>query len=201
MGGCANPGRTRLLARRSTGGRIHRSRPTGPPPEPGDGTGVASTLAGNDNGIGASPNDGNALGAKIYLQDVGGFQGIAICSTGEGLIYIPENYDDLFGPAGLVYNDPLAPVRIHSDSWGADTNVYDVQARMVDAFVWAHPDMTILFAAGNAGSNPGTVGTPATAKDVVTVGGAYNPDTGGGLDRNDLAPQASRWRTVDGRIE
>src|SRR5881628_1137883 len=52
-------------------------------------------------------------------------------------------------PAGLVYNDPLAPVRIHSDSWGADTNVYDVQARMVDAFVWAHPEMTILFAAGN----------------------------------------------------
>jgi len=166
----------------------------------GHGTGVASTLAGNDNGIGASPNDGNALGAKIYLQDVGGFQGLAICSAGEGLIYIPENYDDLFGPAGLVYNDPLAPVRIHSDSWGADTNVYDVQARMVDAFVWAHPDMTILFAAGNAGSNPGTVGTPATAKDVVAVGGAYNPDTGGGLDQNDLAPQASRGPTVDGRI-
>jgi len=166
----------------------------------GHGTGVASTLAGNDNGIGASPNDGNALGAKIYVQDVGGFQGIAICPTGEGLIYIPENYDDLFGPAGLVYNDPLAPVRIHSDSWGADTNLYDVQARMVDAFVWAHPDMTILFAAGNAGSNPGTVGTPATAKDVVAVGGAYNPDTGGGLDQNDLAPQASRGPTVDGRI-
>ena len=45
----------------------------------GHGTGVASTLAGNDNGIGSSPNDGNALGAKIYLEDVGGFQGLAIC--------------------------------------------------------------------------------------------------------------------------
>jgi len=166
----------------------------------GHGTGVASTLAGNDNGIGASPNDGNALGAKIYLQDVGGFQGLAICPN-EGLIYIPENYNDLFGPAGLVYNDPAAPVRIHSDSWGADTNVYDVQARMVDAFVWAHPDMTIVFAAGNAGSNAGTIGTPATAKDVVAVGGAYNPDTAGGLDQNDLAPQASRGPTTDGRIK
>ncbi len=166
----------------------------------GHGTGVASTLAGNDNGIGTSPNDGNALGAKIYLEDVGGFQGLAICPN-EGLIYIPENYNDLFGPAGLVYNDPAAPVRIHSDSWGADTNVYDVQARMVDAFVWAHPDMTIVFAAGNAGSNAGTIGTPATAKDVVAVGGAYNPDTGGGLDQNDLAPQASRGPTTDGRIK
>src|SRR3989441_1675259 len=166
----------------------------------GHGTGVASTLAGNDNGIGASPNDGNALGAKIYLEDVGGFQGLAICPN-EGLIYLPENYNDLFGPAGLVYNDPVAPVRIHSDSWGADTNVYDVQARMVDAFVWAHPDMTIVIAAGNAGSNPGTVGTPATAKDVVAVGGAYNPDTGGSPDQNDLAPQASRGPTTDGRIK
>ena len=166
----------------------------------GHGTGVASTLAGNDNGIGSSPNDGNAFGAKIYLEDVGGFQGLAICPN-EGLIYIPENYDDLFGPTGLVYNDPTAPVRIQSDSWGADTNVYDVQARMVDAFVWAHPDMTILFAAGNAGPNAGTIGTPATAKDVVAVGGAYNPDTGGGLDQNDLAPQASRGPATDGRIK
>src|SRR5438128_1371499 len=166
----------------------------------GHGTGVASTLAGNDNGIGSSPNDGNALGAKIYLEDVGGFQGLAICPN-EGLIYLPENYDDLFGPSGLVYNDPTAPVRIQSDSWGADTNVYDVQARMVDAFVWAHPDMTILFAAGNAGSNAGTIGTPATAKDGVSVGGAYNPDNGGGLDQNDLAPQSSRGPTTDGRIK
>ncbi len=165
----------------------------------GHGTATSSVLAGNDNGIGVSPNEGNALGAKIYFEDVGGFQGSAMCPN-EGLIYLPENYDDLFGPAGLVYNDPLAPVRIHSDSWGADTNVYDVQARMVDAFIWAHPDMTILFAAGNAGSNAGTVGTPATAKDVVAVGGAYNPDTGGGLNQNDLAPQASRGPTVDGRI-
>src|SRR5438093_1460377 len=167
----------------------------------GHGTGVASTLAGYDNPTGGtSLNDGNALGAKIYLEDVGGFQGLAICPN-EGLIYIPENYNDLFGPAGLVYNDPAAPVRIHSDSWGADTNVYDVQARMVDAFVWAHPDMTIVFAAGNAGSNAGTVGTPATAKDVVAVGGAYNPDTGGGLNQNDLAPQSSRGPTTDGRIK
>src|SRR2546421_487976 len=167
----------------------------------GHGTGVASTLAGYDNPTGGtSLNDGNALGAKIYLEDVGGFQGLAICPN-EGLIYIPENYNDLFGPAGLVYNDPAAPVRIHSDSWGADTNVYDVQARMVDAFVWAHPDMTIVFAAGNAGSNAGTIGTPATAKDVVAVGGAYNPDTAGGLDQNDLAPQASRGPTTDSRTK
>ncbi|HEX9341715.1 MAG TPA: S8 family serine peptidase [Thermoplasmata archaeon] len=168
----------------------------------GHGTGVASTLAGNDNGLGSSPNDGDALQGKIYLEDVGGFQGLAVCPN-EGLIYLPENYENLFGPPGLVYNDPAAPVRVHSNSWGADTNVYDVQARMVDAFVWAHPDMTILFAAGNCvtACGPGSVGTPATAKDIVSVGGAWNPDTGGGLDQNDLAPQSARGPASDGRIE
>src|SRR6266511_1667481 len=166
----------------------------------GHGTGVASTLAGNDNGLGSSPNDGDALQGRIYLQDVGGFQGIAICPN-EGLIYLPEDYNDLFGPPGLVYNDPIAPVRVHSDSWGADTNVYDVQARMVDAFVWAHPDMAILFAAGNAGSGSGTVGTPGTAKDIVTVGGAYNPDSVIAGAQNDLAALSSRGPTIDGRIK
>ncbi|HYV08324.1 MAG TPA: S8 family serine peptidase [Thermoplasmata archaeon] len=166
----------------------------------GHGTGVASTLAGNDNGLGSSPNDGDALQGKIYLEDVGGFQGIAICPN-EGLIYLPEDYDDLFGPPGLVYNDAVAPVRVHSNSWGADTNVYDVQARMVDAFVWAHPDMTILFAAGNAGSGSGTVGTPGTAKDIVTVGGAYNPDPVIAGAQNDLAALSSRGPTIDGRIK
>src|SRR5439155_48792 len=138
--------------------------------------------------IGTSPNDGNAEGAKLYFQDIGTVA--PGCPGGSGntdvLSYLPQDYADLFGPPGLVYNDPVAPVRIHSDSWGGTDNVYDTQARMVDAFVWAHPDMTILFAAGNCLSacSSGTIGTPATAKDIVTVGGAYNPDTG--------SPRASR---------
>jgi len=168
----------------------------------GHGTAVASTLAGNDQGIGSSPNDGNALAAQIYMQDVGGLaQGAACGSSTEGLIYLPEDYGDIFGPPGLVYNDPLAPVRIHSDSWGADTNAYDVQARAVDAFVWSHPDMTIFFAAGNAGPNAATVGTPGTAKDIVTVGGALNPDGTIAGNQNDLASFSSRGPASDGRIK
>ena len=166
----------------------------------GHGTATSSVFAGNDNGIGVSSNDGNALLARLYFQDIGGFQGAASCPK-EGLIYAPENYDDLFGPPGLVYNDPVAPVRVHSDSWGADTNVYDVQARMVDAFVWMHPDMAIFFAAGNSGTTAGSVGTPGTAKDIVTVGGAYNPDPVIAGTQNDLAPLSSRGPTIDGRIK
>jgi len=179
--------------------------PTFPDCTFGHGTAVASTLAGNDTGIGTSPNDGNAEGAKLYFQDIGTVA--PGCPGGSGnadvLSYLPQDYGDLFGPPGLVYNDPVAPVRIHSDSWGGTDNVYDTQARMVDAFVWAHPDMTILFAAGNCLSacSSGTIGTPATAKDIVTVGGAYNPDTGSGLAQNDLASQSGRGPTVDGRIK
>src|SRR6267143_2454416 len=62
--------------------------------------------------------------------------------------------------------------------------------------------MTIVFAAGNCATTcaPGTIGTPATAKDIVTVGGAYNPDVFG-QGQNDLAPQGGRGPTADGRIK
>ncbi|TLZ67110.1 MAG: hypothetical protein E6K12_04805 [Methanobacteriota archaeon] len=172
----------------------------------GHGTAVASTLAGNDTGIGTSPNEGNARGAKLYLQDIGTVGLDTNCNGGNGnadlLNYLPQDYADLFGPPGLVYNDPAAPVRVHSDSWGGTANVYDLQARMVDMFVWAHPDMTIVFAAGNCLSAcaSGTIGTPGTAKDILTVGGAYNPDVVG-QGQNDLAPQSGRGPTSDGRIK
>lgn len=173
----------------------------------GHGTAVASTLAGNATGLGTSLNDGGAPGAKLYLQDIGTVGLDSSCNSGRGnadqLTYLPQDYADLFGPSGLVYNDPIAPVRIHSDSWGGTENAYDVTARMVDQFVWSHPDMTILFAAGNCATacGPGTIGAPGTAKDIVTVGGAYNPDTGGGLTQNDLASQSSRGPTTDGRLK
>ncbi len=170
----------------------------------GHGTAVASTLAGNAIGINATETDnGNALAAQIYMEDIGGLSAGTTCASGEDLIYLPQDYADLFGPPGLGYNDPLAPVRIQSDSWGSVGDAYDVQAWMVDAFVWSHPDFTALFAAGNEGPTAKTIDSPGTAKDVVTVGGACNPFvqlgcTGG---QNDLAPFSSVGPTLDGRIK
>ncbi|MGQ0797774.1 MAG: S8 family serine peptidase, partial [Methanobacteriota archaeon] len=180
--------------------------PTGGDCTFGHGTAVASVLTGNDNwlGGGGDPDDGLALGAKLYVQDIGtvGPDASSGCSGDLDLLtYIPEDLADLFGPAGLGYNDPAAPVRIHSNSWGSDMNEYDVQARMVDAFVWSHPDFTILFASGNRGSATSSVDAPATAKNLVTVGGVGNPDGGlllGG-DQDDVAPLSSRGPASDGR--
>ena len=177
--------------------------PTGSDCTFGHGTAVASTFVGNDDGLpGGTANDGVAKGAKLVVEDIGTVGPGGLCSgNGDVLDYIPEDLADLFGPAGLVYEDPAAPVRIHSNSWGTDVNEYDVQARMLDAFVWSHPDLAVFFAAGNAGPTAGTVGSPGTAKNVVTVGGAGNPDTSAGGDQNSVAALSSRGPTPDGRIK
>jgi len=172
----------------------------------GHGTAVSSVLAGNDNWRvgGGGPNDGLASGAKIYLQDIGtvGPDPTSPCPGDIDLLnYLPEDFADLFGPPGLVYNDPDAPVRIHSDSWGSDVNEYDIQARMIDAFVWDHPDFTVLFASGNSGSAAGSVDAPATAKNLVTVGGAGNPDASVLGTPNDVILLSSRGPTSDGRLK
>jgi len=175
----------------------------------GHGTAVVSTLAGNAAGINASEtNNGNALAAQIYMEDIGGLAAGTTCLSGEDLIYLPQDLADLFGPALLGYNDPLAPVRIQSDSWGSASDAYDAQARMVDAFIWSHPDFTAFFAAGNEGPNAQTIDSPGTAKDVVTVGAACNPNNNpmilqsfcnGG--QNDLASFSSQGPTQDGRMK
>ena len=63
----------------------------------------------------------------------------------------------------------------------ADAGAYGAAARAVDAFVCAHPDMLVVAAAGNAAvdlapadgvADAGTVGSPATAKNALSVGAA-----------------------------
>ncbi len=73
--------------------------------------------------------------------------------------------------------------RIHSNSWGGgEPGAYDSQCRQLDEFVWNHPTMCILFAAGNDGVdsdgdgkiNLGSVTSPGTAKNCITVGASEN---------------------------
>lgn len=73
--------------------------------------------------------------------------------------------------------------RIHTNSWGGgEPGAYDSQSRQVDEFVWNNPSMCILFSAGNDGSdndgdgkiNPGSVTSPGTAKNCITVGASEN---------------------------
>jgi subtilisin family serine protease len=109
-----------------------------------------------------------------------------------GLYGIPGDIGALFAEA---YE---AGARVHTNSWGAPlAGEYGQNARSVDEFVWTHPDMLVLFAAGNDGEDfdadgqidPDSMGSPGTAKNCLTVGATENLRPSGsepppGLDRN-----------------
>ena len=85
--------------------------------------------------------------------------------------------------ATLFRDAHLKGARIHSNSWGGgEPGAYDSQSRQLDQFVWDYPTMCILVAAGNDGSdedgngeiNLGSVTSPGTAKNCITVGASEN---------------------------
>ena len=95
---------------------------------------------------------------------------------------------------GKVFDEASAQGAIvHSDSWGSPKSLgeYDASAQHVDEWVFAHPDMTIMFAAGNSGVDdnkdgridPNSIGSPATAKNCISVGASENVTTTGGIQK------------------
>ncbi|MCP4166076.1 MAG: S8 family serine peptidase [Chloroflexi bacterium] len=90
---------------------------------------------------------------------------------------LPDDLSDLFGQA---YN---AGARIHSNSWGSSVSGdYTSDSVTTDQFMWNNPDMLITFSSGNARVDANTngvvdndsIGSPATAKDVLAVGASEN---------------------------
>jgi hypothetical protein len=76
-----------------------------------------------------------------------------------------------------------AGARIHSNSWGAAVaGDYTVDSANTDSFVWTNRDMVITFSAGNSGVDANangvvdndSIGSPATAKNVITIGASEN---------------------------
>ena len=142
----------------------------------GHGTHVAGSVLGR--GVVSNDIRGVAWGAKLIMQSVG--------DAGAQLGGIPDDLNDLFSQA-YVEENGLPGARIHSDSWGAspgESNAlpfgwYSAHSRDVDEFTFSHPDMCILFAAGNEGKDEleplgvvdgNTLASPGTAKNCITVG-------------------------------
>jgi uncharacterized protein (TIGR03437 family) len=101
-----------------------------------------------------------------------------------GLYGLPDDLRPLFGAAYT------AGARIHTNSWGSSANgSYTESARQLDQFMWEHRDMLIVFSAGNSGTdvdqdgqiNPDSIGSPATAKNCLTVGASENQRPSGSL--------------------
>lgn len=149
--------------------------------------------------------DGIAPGAKLVIQD-GGYIGGDNCSQRPGF-GCPVNLTPILEQA---YNQGA---RIHSNSWGdrqntppflpALTGNYSAGARDIDAFVFAHPDMLVVFDTGNQPTNvppaPSSVPAPGCAKNTMQVGGTRY--TGAHPYDDVVTPFSLIGPTRDGRIK
>ncbi|MEO8678124.1 MAG: CARDB domain-containing protein [Vicinamibacterales bacterium] len=148
----------------------------------GHGTHVATAALGAGNLLGVGR--GTAPAANLVFQSI---ENYAIPSLLCSLIYgLPEGYYLVGVPADLGdlfqqgYN---TGARVHSDSWGSEVGgEYTADSESTDAFVWSHRDMAITFSAGNSGFDldadgvvdATSINSPATAKNVITVGASEN---------------------------
>jgi serine protease AprX len=170
----------------------------------GHGTHVAGSVAGAGVQSGADPAQhqyektfaGVAPEASLVIQ--------AFEATTEGdVVGLDPDFYKLFEQA---YDDGA---RVHTNSWGDPTGpispteetygAYPYGAQRTDAFVWEHPDMAVFFAAGNEGvdgrhsrvrcvdgdgvTDPDSLLSPGTAKNVITIGASESQRNTGGLSR------------------
>ena len=161
----------------------------GPEDENAHGTHVAGSVAGNGAAATASGSTtvprGTAPEASLHFTAVGqrvnwdptkGTAGIPMW----GLFGIPADPGVLFTAAYA------AGARIHTNSWGSSgaavEGTYDAQTNAVDQYMFTHRDALVLFSAGNNGRDTNanvqidadSIGTPGTAKNVLTVGATEN---------------------------
>jgi len=155
----------------------------------GHGTHVGGTLCGDQSYInpGNYAYNGMAYKAKITVQDIGADDEWS-CSL--GTVDVPSSLSPAYS------NSYDLGARVHSNSWGSSSNTYDSMCIDVDNAMWTHPDFLICFAAGNAGPSSGTVGSPGTAKNCVTVGATKQAP-----DQETMASYSSRGPAFDNRIK
>jgi hypothetical protein len=156
--------------------------------ESGHGTHTTGTICGNDSGGGSGSRSqycGMAPYAKHWFSDIG---------IAGGTLVVPQIYFDMWQP-GYTGNAGGA-CRMFSQSWGGGTNgQYESGAQSCDQFMWDHKDWLLFNSAGNGGA-ANTIGPPATAKDIVTVGATYN-----GTSAYTIETYSSRGPVADGRIK
>ncbi|HEX8171922.1 MAG TPA: S8 family serine peptidase [Thermoanaerobaculia bacterium] len=148
--------------------------------------------------------DAIATGAKLVVQDAG-YIGGDNCSQRPG-IGCPVKMTPILDQA---YKQGA---RIHSNSWGdrqgagqftnPPTANYPQSARDVDAFVWSHPDMLVVFNTGNFGTPDAeppqsSLSAPGSAKNTLQVGGTR----AGSHDDDFLWPYTLFGPARDGRIK
>ncbi|WP_066778310.1 S8 family serine peptidase [Sphingomonas sp. CCH5-D11] len=151
------------------------------------GTHVASIAAG-DGAASGGLLAGMAPKARLYFQSIADENGKFQVGVGIGPL-IREAYE--------------AGARIQNYSWGSSTDGrYTLDASALDRFVYEHPDLLVVLAAGNWGAQGDeddgigrnrfySLGSPAAAKNCLTVGATCSP-------RPDGPYAGQKWREYDG---
>ncbi len=179
----------------------------------GHGTNVASIAAGFNRLTGAT------------FEDAGGFNyGLGIAPRARlgatKIFNCMGSYDVTTSFSSLRSAAYTAGARISNNSWGAavggaytaDSREFDFLVRDAQPGVAGNQQMTNVFSAGNSGAGGNTIGSPGTAKNVITVGASENVRPIGGSDgcgvldsgadnARDIIDFSSRGPTDDGRLK
>ena len=144
----------------------------------GHGTHVAGSIVG-DGTASDGQIKGIAPGARIFFQ--------SLMDDAGALSNFDLKLQELFNEAYTK------GARIHNNSWGSAAEArYTIDSNIVDEFIYNHPEMLIVISAGNEGVCDsqeesekgyvgfGSVGSPATTKNGLTVGASRNKRTTGG---------------------
>lgn len=167
----------------------------------GDG---AAALAADDGTVPTGAAPAASLFFQAIEQEVQWQPGTGLPPV--GLFGLPDNLESLFDEAYT------AGARIHTNSWGGPAfngngqNIagqYSQNGREVDKFSFEHPDMLILFAAGNSGRDmdgdgkvdPDSIGAPGEAKNCITVGASENTRPKGSLPKPGID---ANWSQLNG---
>jgi subtilisin-like proprotein convertase family protein len=120
--------------------------------------------------------------------------------------------------SGIVAKSYAKGAAISTNSWGANSfggytassQAYDALQRDAAPNVPGNQELLHVFSAGNAGPSTGSVGAPATAKNVIAVAATENvrdegiPDgcfSSASNNADDMSDFSSRGPTTDGRIK
>ncbi|MFN2443077.1 MAG: S8 family serine peptidase [Thermoanaerobaculia bacterium] len=156
----------------------------------GHGTFIAGVVAGDTFPFGTSGNgEGIAPAAKLIIQDFGFVQ--APCSL-PGLGCPPTDIRPVLEQARLQ------GATVISHQWGDQMGRYATMARQVDDWIDQHPEMVVVFIAGNAGAHgPSSVASPGLAKNAIQVGGTRAID----FDDSKIWEASGRGPALDGRLK
>lgn len=144
----------------------------------GHGTHVAGSVM-SDGAISGGKIRGASPAAKFVAQ--------GMWSPMLNNLTVPPRLADMFSKA------KADGATMHTNSWGSPRNpgAYDGMAQQVDEYAYRNQDLLILFAAGNSGVDAnkdgridaGSVGSPGTAKNCLTVGASKNLVSRGGIQK------------------